>query len=76
MKNQFNKRWKAQIYLFFIKWKNKIILRNITHESYFINHVIGNNSYYEVISLIWTKQTEYQFAMEVEKEICKLINEH
>ncbi len=72
MKNQFNKRWKAKLYMFYLKIKNKIIHRNITYEAYTINHTIPQNTY-DVIECLITPDIQKKFDKSFQDELNKHI---
>ncbi len=73
MKNKFNKRWKAKLYIVWLKVKNRFIHKNITFESYGINHTIPENTY-SVIELLLTEKIEKEMAIAMQEEIQKYKN--
>ena len=71
MKNNFNKRWHAKLYIIWLKLKNKFKYGKMTYEKYGINHTLPANKF-DVMELILTKKIEKSFAIAVDDEINKL----
>lgn len=68
---KFNKRWKAKLYINWLKIKNRIKYTNITFESYGIEHQLPSDSY-SIIELILSTEMENAFKKELLIEIDKI----
>jgi hypothetical protein len=71
---EFNKRWKAELYIFWLKVRNRFIHKNMSYEKYGIEHILPSNKY-KVIELIITPKLDKEladiFKSEIDKEIAK-----
>lgn len=69
---KFNKRWQVKLYIVWLRIKNRFKHRNITYESYGINHTIPENKY-SVIELLLTSKIEKDFAKSFAEELNKYL---
>ena len=71
---EFNKRWKANLYIYWLKVRNRFKHKNMSYEKYGIEHTLTSNKY-TVIELIITPKLDKEFAdafkTEIDKEITK-----
>ena len=67
---EFNRRWKANLYIYWLKIKNKFKYKKITFESYCVEKIILSNKY-NVVELISTIGIEENLDRSIKNEISK-----
>jgi len=70
---QFNKRWQANFYIYWLKVRNKFKHKNMSYEKYGIEHTLPANKY-KVMELIITPKLIKDLSDNVKSEIDKHID--